>query len=210
MATDVPEPLLDVFKAAALSVTKLYKISAANEARARVDGYQECLEDLLDLLDKEGSSLGEAAHSRLRKWATDRHDGRERSQNLDSDDDVEKVEPTPTPESAQATETAEPSAVVPSAEEPEQEPYSFVVPTQDTFSLASQYPNIATLDLSDSRPSATGHSHSAQRTKTRTNTSGKRSASNLGRGAGSKRRHDYDDFWGGAFSNNGPKRGRHT
>ncbi|KAL2213952.1 hypothetical protein CC79DRAFT_89116 [Sarocladium strictum] len=211
---ETPEQLLDVFKAAALSVTKLYKTSALNEAKARTDGYQECLEDLLDFLDKDDGSLGEAARSRLRKWATDKHDGRDRTQVLESDDEADKNEMTSTPEPQPAAEPAVSTEPAAEAIESEREPYHFVVPSQDNFSMASQYPNIATLDLSDARQPPQSQTPRTSRTKGRSNLPGKRTSSTLGRGAGSKRRHDYDDFWGGAFGGKdafgGPKRGRHT
>ncbi|KAK0389685.1 hypothetical protein NLU13_3258 [Sarocladium strictum] len=211
---EAPEQLLDVFKAAALSVTKLYKTSALNEAKARADGYQECLEDLLDFLDKEDGSLAEAARSRLRKWATDRHDGRDRTQVMESDDEVEKTEMAATPEPQQAQDPAPATESDSAPAESDREPYHFVVPSQDNFSLASQYPNIATLDLSDARQPPSSQTPRTSRTKGRSNLPGKRTSSTLGRGAGSKRRHDYDDFWGGAFggkdTSGGPKRGRHS
>ncbi|KAH8175732.1 hypothetical protein LIA77_04150 [Sarocladium implicatum] len=210
--TETPEQLLDVFKAAALSVTKLYKTSALNETKARTDGYQECLDDLLDFLDKDGGSLGEGARSRLRKWAHDRHDGHDRVQPLESDEEVDKVDMASSPEPPQA---AEQPTSAPAPEESEREPYHFVVPSQENFSIASQYPNIATLDLSDSRSATASQTPRTSRTKGRSSVAGKRTSSTLGRGAGNKRRHDYDDFWGGAFGGKdafggGPKRGRHS
>jgi hypothetical protein len=212
--SESPEQLLDVFKAAALSVTKLYKTSALNEAKARTDGYQECLEDLLDFLDKDDGSLGEPARTRLRKWATDRHDGRDRTQSMESDDEVEKTEMASTPEPQQTQEPVTQTEADTAPAESEREPYHFVVPSQDNFSLASQYPNIATLDLSDARQPPANQTPRTSRTKGRANMPGKRTSSTLGRGAGSKRRHDYDDFWGGAFGGKdtfgGPKRGRHS
>ncbi|KKF94944.1 hypothetical protein CFO_g2723 [Ceratocystis platani] len=60
MSVDSPEQLLDAFRAAALSVTKLYKTSASAQNKARLDGYQDCLEDLLAFLDRENIGLGDA------------------------------------------------------------------------------------------------------------------------------------------------------
>jgi hypothetical protein len=59
VTTESPEQLLDVFKAAALSVTKLYKTSALAEAKARTDGYQDCIDDLLAFLDKGNIGLSD-------------------------------------------------------------------------------------------------------------------------------------------------------
>jgi hypothetical protein len=69
---DPSEDLVDAFKAAALCVTKLYKTSLAGDARARTEGYQECLDDLLSFLDRENIGLGDGEGWRVRSWATER------------------------------------------------------------------------------------------------------------------------------------------
>ena len=63
------------FRTAALNVTNLYKSALADLDRARADGYQEALDDLLAFLDKEniGNLGGEGG--RIRQWATERLDG---------------------------------------------------------------------------------------------------------------------------------------
>lgn len=94
---DSPEQLLDAFKNAALSVTKLYKASAAAQSKARMDGYQDCLDDLLAFLDKERIGLGNGDGRRIRSWATERLEGRENSQNAESDDEADKPETTSSP-----------------------------------------------------------------------------------------------------------------
>lgn len=218
-----PEQLIDVFKAAALSVTKLYKSSVAAEAKARQDGYQDCLEDLLAFLDKEGAAIGEKELSKIRRWAVDRRDGRDTTlPSSESEDETDKPEPTspadttnavrgsPEPNST-SQDNHPPIEVVPTAND---SPH-FVVPSQEfTFQSEHQYPNIATLDLSDTRPHGSVN-HSQQRaSRNRSNRTGVRST-HLGRGAGTKRRMDFDDFFGGClggkdpFGNNG-KRSRHT
>jgi hypothetical protein len=207
---DSPEQLLDVFKAAALSVTKLYKQSAAAEARARTDGYQDCVDDLLAFLDKQNIGLDDGEGWRIRRWATERLDGRQAS--VDSDEDVEKAERTSSPEvtrthdEPQRTGSAPPTVVAPVNEEPER----FRLPAQENFTFSSPhpYPNIATLDLSDS------NSLSSSRTG-RARKAGSRNASSLGRGAGSKRKMDFNEFFGGCLSGKDPfgqggKRSRHT
>ena len=89
-----PEELLDVFKAAALSVTKLFKTSTAAQSKARVDGYQDCLEDLLAVLDK-----GDADVRSIRRWVLERLDGRESMlSTIESEDEVEKTDGGSTPE----------------------------------------------------------------------------------------------------------------
>lgn len=93
-SSDYPEELLDVFKAAALSVTKLYKTSTSAQSKARIDGYQDCLEDLLALLDK-----GVPDVRAVRRWAADRLDGREPIvATVESEDEVDKTDSTLTPE----------------------------------------------------------------------------------------------------------------
>ncbi|OIW29163.1 hypothetical protein CONLIGDRAFT_633328 [Coniochaeta ligniaria NRRL 30616] len=165
MSSESPEQLLDAFKAAALSVTKLYKTSAAAQAKARADGYQDCLDDILSFLDKENIGLSDGEGWRIRRWATERLEGRDAvSQAMESDDEAEKAEPMSSPEihrSSSATrlspavtrdevnmrDSAPPAmeAVVEVVEEqPQQQKQpEFVVPTQDTFTFQAShaYPN---------------------------------------------------------------------
>jgi hypothetical protein len=224
-ATENPEQLLDVFKAAALSVTKLYKTSAAAESKARSEGYQECLEDLLFFLDKENIGLCDGEGWQIRRWATERLDGRDNAlQSTESEDEVEKTERTASPEitrtasESQATNTsqqrAEPCAAS-STTRAEDAPH-FVVPTQDNFTFQSShpYPNIGTLDLSDSRPHENQFSSRAAKARLNNSSSRVRGSGHLGRGAGTKRRINFDDFFGGCFGGKDPfnqnsKRGRH-
>lgn len=83
-----PELLAD-FKAAALSVTNLYKSAAASQNKARDAGYQDALDDLLAFLDRENLGLMDGEGWRVRQWATERlvDDGRQHRQG--SDDEVE-------------------------------------------------------------------------------------------------------------------------
>ncbi|CAK7245954.1 MAG: hypothetical protein STHCBS139747_007559 [Sporothrix thermara] len=98
-AESSPEELLDVFKAAALSVTKLYKTSAAVQSKARIEGYQDCLEDLLAVLEKSDVDL-----RTIRRWVNERIDGREPLlSTIDSEDEVEKTDGNVTPEPQSAT-----------------------------------------------------------------------------------------------------------
>jgi hypothetical protein len=221
--TGSPEQLLDVFKEAALSVTKLYKASVAAETRARAEGYQDCLDDLVAFLDKDGQNLGERGASKLRKWAAERREGREPSPpRCDSEEEADKPDTAPQPEPVQ-NENPSPTVGQPVsrpvtdnvtmvADEPR--PPEFIVPSQDSFTFQSDYPypNIELLDLSDTR----GHvHHSPRQTRNRQGKSGLRPASHLGRGAGTKRRMDLDDLFGGYFGgkdafNGGGKRSRHS
>lgn len=224
---DAPEQLLDVFKAAALSVTKLYKTSALAESRARSDGYQDCIEDLLSFLDREDIGLCDGEGWRIRRWATERLDGQPpKTQTTESEDETDKRERTTSPEMTRSVPELpqpQPQAKVdttPPSPEVE-EPYRFTVPSQENFTFESshQYPNIATLDLSDSRSHEGGSFSSARSAKARFNGNSSKSSlrpgANLGRGAGSKRRMDFDDFFGGLMGGKDPftgssKRSRHT
>lgn len=83
-----PEQLLQAFKSAALSVTNLYKISAADHSVARHFGYQDALCSLLSFLDKENLGVGDGEGWRVRQWATERLDGSPPAHaGSDSDDD---------------------------------------------------------------------------------------------------------------------------
>lgn len=70
-----PEQLLQAFRSAALSVTNLYKTAAADQAQARILGYQDALDSLLSFLDKENIGIGDGEGRKVRKWATERLDG---------------------------------------------------------------------------------------------------------------------------------------
>ncbi|KAM0483271.1 hypothetical protein ACHAPX_002721 [Trichoderma viride] len=231
MQYESPEPLLDVFKAAALSVTQLYKTSAKAEARARVGGYQDCLDDLLLFLDKQSIGLDDGEGWRIRRWATERLDGREAGhQSTESEDETDKGERTTSPEASRASaepsvstpapiqsRTHSPAAAVPAPPPANEEPTHFVIPTQEAFTFHSNYPNIATLDLSDPRPQDVSSFPPSFSSKFGSSSSrnGPRSSSHHSRGVGAKRKMDFDDFFGGCFDSkdsagNGSKRSRHT
>ncbi|KAF7714989.1 Uncharacterized protein PECH_005368 [Penicillium ucsense] len=77
-STPRPQPseqLLQSFKAAALSVTNLYKNAVCDQARARSAGYQDAIEDLLHFLDKENLGLDDGEGWTVRQWATAKCDG---------------------------------------------------------------------------------------------------------------------------------------
>lgn len=221
---DSPEQLLDAFKAAALSVTKLYKTSAASQSKARLDGYQDCLDDLLAFLDKENIGVDDGEGWRIRKWATERLDGRESpSQTAESEDEVDKVETASSPELARTNSPAHAPAVrddsnptrtdsaPPTSIPVVEEPTPVVVPSLDAFTFQSShaypsqdaYMNIANLDLSDS--SRTHDSHPAANTAAARSVRsrhpangprhGSRPANQLGRGAGSKRKINFAEIF---------------
>lgn len=166
---DPPEQLLTAFKAAALSVTNLYKSAAANQGRARLEGYQDALDELLAFLDREDIGLSDGEGWRVRRWATERLDGRDSvSQSMESDDDSEKTErgsspvlqrsqsatrvsatsnPTRMASPARPESQAPPTVITPSSEET---PVN-MMPPQATFTFRSQhsYPQDADTILSD-------------------------------------------------------------
>jgi hypothetical protein len=177
-ATEPPEQLLQAFKAAALSVTKLYKTAALDQNRARSEGYQDALNDLLAFLDREDIGLSDGEGWRIRRWATERLDGRDSvSQNTESDDETEKPDQGSSPmhrtqsatqlsartSSPPRAESAPPVAlaaqVVPAAPAspavpiPEQ-PLAIQPPaTTFTFRSSQTYPQDAEMALSDTNPS---------------------------------------------------------
>lgn len=230
--TENPEQLIDVFKAAALSVTKLYKSSVAAETRARSEGYQECLDDLLGFLDRDGHQLA-GGLPKLRRWIAERREGGDVTlPTSESEDEVEKAETTPSNNSTSANASANNTTHTATSSNQQStraasidpapveivsipnEPPRFIVPSQESFTFGSdhQYPNIATLDLSDGRSRAPMSHHSSRQSRNRSATRNALRVSNqLGRGAGTKRRMDFDDFFGDCFGGkdtfgNGPKR----
>ncbi|KAF6839079.1 hypothetical protein CPLU01_02093 [Colletotrichum plurivorum] len=224
-AQNDPEQLLDAFKAAALSVTKLYKTSATAQSKARMDGYQDCLDDLLAFLDKEKIGLSNGDGWKIRNWATERFEGRD-GQTPESDDEADKPETTSSPglnrlnsesqlEETQMKTDSAPSTAPQPIEEEEPEIMPITVPTQDTFTFQSSHPwppqapqqdaylNLANLDLSDSRThdnTSTNNVNTASRApRPRHPASGPRTTSrqgsSLGRGAGSKRKINFAEIF---------------
>jgi len=206
--------LLDAFKTAALSVTKLYKISASTQAKSRADGYHDCLEDLISFLDKEGLGTADGEGSRIRRWAMERMEGRDAiSQTLESEDEVDKPD-VQSPQTHRASSAPQPTTTIrteiqmkdpdppnipritqssPEVEEPE-----IVVPSQETFTFQSPLPypqeaymNLANLDLSDSQIQTPSNRPAPAVTtprnmRNRNVRTGNRTS--LGRGAGQKRK----------------------
>ncbi|KAH8821071.1 hypothetical protein F5884DRAFT_72922 [Xylogone sp. PMI_703] len=175
-----PEQLLQAFKTAALSVTKLYKTAAADQSRARSEGYQDALDDLLAFLDKESIGLNDGEGWRIRRWATERLDGRDSiSPNQESDDEVmEKTDRGSSPALQRSQSTAQPlSAAAPAGSASPVRAESIApttittatasiftdhspstTPPQGTFTFRSSHPypqdadiTLSDLNLSDSR-----------------------------------------------------------
>ena len=219
-SADSPEQLLDAFKAAALSVTKLYKTSAAAQAKSRSDGYQDCLEDLLTFLDKRNIGLGDGEGWQIRKWATERLDGKDSGPQIsDDEEEADKAEMASSTELQRSNSSAQspPNDLAPAASqlpvvvEPiAEEPQMITVPTQDNFTFQSSHPypqessylNIANLDLSDSRHNLDNTnqgppmSHSTRLRKDKRYPRPRNSTTaHLGRGAGQKRSINFAELF---------------
>jgi len=201
-APEAPEQLLQAFKSAALTVTNLYKTATGNQARARAEGYQDALDELLSFLDKEDIGLSDGEGWRIRRWATARLDGRDTvSSNIESDDETDKTEIGSSPvlqrsqsvtqlsarrtASPMRTDSAPPSMP---ASIPEHLETPMLPPSGDfTFRSSHAYPQDADMassdsEVSDSRRdsinasivSHTTHTPSASITLTRPNRSSSR------------------------------------
>lgn len=174
---DPPEPLLTAFKAAALSVTNLYKSAAVDQGRARAEGYQDALSDLLSFLDKEDIGLSDGEGWRVRSWATERLDGRDStSQNMESDDELsEKTDRGSSPvlqrsqSATRLSSTLNPTRTASPVRTESAPPPSLVTPTiseantdqglpQATFTFRSShpYPQDSDIILSDLESSDNG------------------------------------------------------
>ncbi|KAI1303324.1 hypothetical protein F5Y03DRAFT_360087 [Xylaria venustula] len=222
VSADSPEQLLDAFKAAALSVTKLYKTSAAAQAKSRSDGYQDCLDDLLLFLDRRNIGLGDGEGWQIRKWATERLDGKDSGPQIsDDDEDADKPEAASSPEPQRSNLVSPPTqndsapsdSHSPVMVEPVvQEPQMITVPTQENFTFQSAHPypqesylNIANLHLSDSKksndntnqgPSATSVAHPTRVRKDKRHPRPRNAGtSHLGKGAGQKRSINFAELF---------------
>lgn len=154
-----PEALLSAFKAAALSVTNLYKTAATDQARSRAAGYQDALDDLLTLMDKENLGVQDGEGWRIRQWATERFDGSITGK-ADSDDEEEEedkarssspeiIRKTALPEAQQEQQPEPQAPQVPQARPAPVEPPTqqnqpqqraeTTLPTSETFNFRSSH-----------------------------------------------------------------------
>ena len=158
-----PEQILSAFKAAALSVTKLYQTAAADQGRARSEGYQDALDDLLAFLDKEDLGLSDGEGWKIRRWAAERVDGRE-TQSMESEDETaEKTDGISSPDIHRSTSATRLSATRTASPAPAREPavppaLTNTPPASDsanprppqgafTFQSAQQYPADSDMNL---------------------------------------------------------------
>ena len=228
------------FRTAALQLTNLYKSAVADVDRARSDGYQEALDDLLTFLDKENLGLGDGEGWRIRQWATERFDG-SRHANSDEDDENDLddkrarssspiMERNSSPEAtrthglhadaAQRSDSAPPVQLETSTTEPEMSPLHQVF----QFSSSQPYPSGVNTDNAFGDFSAAARrAFPAPRRERHSNRSSQRNLQRaatqnlfqLGQGAGQKRRM-MDSFHPDGpnerrdGAGGGPKRGRMT
>ncbi|GKZ77938.1 hypothetical protein AnigIFM56816_001060 [Aspergillus niger] len=158
-----PEQLLQSFKAAALSVTNLYKNAVYEQSQAKQAGYQEAIEDLLHFLDRENLGLGDGEGWKVRQWATERSDG---TGAPSDDDEVEKQTRGATPAAARKVQpesepirqpsklSSEEQAPAPPQQQPPapssphaSETNDFDRPTIFTFTAGPTFPQFPEQDL---------------------------------------------------------------
>lgn len=228
------------FKNAALQLTNLYKSALADVDRARNDGYQEALDDLLSFLDKENLGVGDGEGWRIRQWATERFDG-SRHANSDEDDENDmddkrarssspimerniSPEATRTPDlhadAAQRSDSAPPVQLEASITEPEMSPLHQVF----QFSAPQAYPSGVNTEtaLGDfgaaarrAFPTPRRERHSNRSSSRNLQRTATQNLFQLGQGAGQKRRM-MDSFHPDGPNDRrdgaggGPKRGRMT
>ncbi|KAF2634724.1 hypothetical protein P280DRAFT_474422 [Massarina eburnea CBS 473.64] len=222
------------FRSAALTVTNLYKNALADIDRARSDGYQQALEDLLGLVDKEEIGLGSGEGRRIRQWATERLDGALPTSDSEEEEDKRARSSSPamernsSPEDTRAIErAAEPghdrsdSAPPPVSAEPSVDGDMTPLPTMFHFSSPQTYPASSPVDNAPyDLPTAARRAFPAPRRPSHRSSSRnmqRAAAQNvvaLGNGAGQKRKL-MQDFFNLDFNNDrregpggGNKRGR--
>jgi hypothetical protein len=227
------------FRTAALNVTNLYKSALADLDRARSDGYQDALDELLGFLDRENIGNGSGEGWRIRQWAAERLEGAQPKQaGSDSDEDElddkrarssspimeHSVVPDYSSLSDNVTEAHHRSDSAPvqtEASNSEGDPSSQNHVFQ--FSAPQSYPSNNTNDatVSDFAAAARRAFPNTRRSSNRPSSRNlQRSAAQnllqLGNGAGQKRRIMHDFFNVDGFndrrdgSSGGPKRGRMT
>jgi hypothetical protein len=228
------------FRTAALNVTNLYKSALADLDRARADGYQEALEELLGFLDRENIGVGYGEGWRIRQWTTERLEGalpKQSSSDSDEDELDDKRARSSSPVMEHSLVSEEPrmaDRVVEAAYRSDSAPLQTEATTPETdaassrhvfqFSTPQSLPSHNANDaaVNDFTAAARRAFPNPRRTSTRPSTRNlQRSAAQnllqLGNGAGQKRRLMQDFFNVDGFndrrdgsSGGGPKRGRMT
>ncbi|EYE91115.1 uncharacterized protein EURHEDRAFT_465620 [Aspergillus ruber CBS 135680] len=229
-----PEQLLQSFKAAALSVTNLYKNAVCEQSQARQAGYQEAIEDLLQFLDRENLGLGDGEGWSVRQWATERLDGN--GVPGSDDDDIEKRARSTTPAAVRkeqhgpdASQSPPKPASSPQEAHQQQQPTpssqleanSFDKPAIFTFTSGPSFPQPQEqdVDMQPSENSSDGapvlsvfprNSRSQHRHNNLTRSNQRTSTREPSVGVGSKRKLAVPDFFDLSDMFGGGKRGRFT
>ncbi|EED17706.1 conserved hypothetical protein [Talaromyces stipitatus ATCC 10500] len=229
-----PEQLLQAFKAAALSVTNLYKSAVTDQAQAKQ-------------LDRKHLGLGDGEGWQVRQWATERLDGVPSNSESEDDDkparssspvvyrkehhdnDQLRHNPEPTqPRTEDATtdeqrpQQTEPVQPTDSADTTFTKPPVFTFSAGPTFPVFSQDVDMQSSDTSSmtstsqDEPTGVGISMLPRNTRTagRLNVSARRSPTH-GTSVGNKRKLQFPDFFDLSGLNGreffgGGKRGRFT
>ncbi|KAK5120653.1 hypothetical protein LTR85_006011 [Meristemomyces frigidus] len=172
---DQPLDLLSDFRAAALSVTNLYKTAASAQVKARAAGYQDALDDILAFLDKENLGLMDGEGWKVRQWATGRleDDGSVPGQKPAGSDDDEVVEKdeeaagtrSSSPEVQRKTNLPTPSTELAddssSHRRVESEPPTILPPTQLASGLAPAVPPLNDFTFRSNQAYPTNHDREA-------------------------------------------------
>jgi hypothetical protein len=223
------------FRTAALNVTNLYKSALADLDRARADGYQEALDDLLAFLDKENMGAVGGEGGRIRQWATERLDGSLPKQS-GSESDEEYLDDKrarssspilernlddpraldPVMETADRCDSAPPVQMEATTTEADLSPLHHVFQFSAPQAFPSDPANDNAVDVSAAaRRAFPNPRRSSNRSTTRNlQRSAAQNLFQLGNGAGQKRRLMNDFFNVDGFndrrdgSSGGPKRGR--
>jgi hypothetical protein len=226
------------FRTAALNVTNLYKSALADIDRARTDGYQEALDELLAFLDKENIGVGDGEGWRIRQWATERLDGTLPKQS-NSDSDEEYIDDKrarssspimernlgmedhrtldPIMETAQRSDSAPPPVQMEATTtEADMSPlhHVFQFSAPQAFPPASTNDNTTDVSAAARRAFPTPRRSSNRSSSRNLQRSAAQNLFQLGNGAGQKRRLMNDFFNIDGFndrrdgSSGGPKRGR--
>jgi hypothetical protein len=228
------------FRTAALNVTNLYKSALADLDRARSDGYQEAIEELMHFLDKENIGTGIGEGWRIRQWAAERLEGAPKQPGSDSEEDEldDKrarssspiMEHNMAPEDARAAGSAAGATYRSDSAPPPVQTEATIVdgdaaPLNHVFQFSAPQPyppsNANDAAVSDFAAAARRAFPQPRRSSNRPSSRNlQRSAAQnllqLGNGAGQKRRIMQDFFNVDGFnerrdgSSGGPKRGRMT
>lgn len=227
------------FRTAALNVTNLYKSALADLERARSDGYQEALDELMAFLDRENIGTGMGEGWRIRQWVSERMEGTLPKQTgSDSEEDElddkrarssspimeHSIVPEDTPsqpviETALRSDSAPPPVQTEAATVDDMSSLNHVFQFSAPQSLPSNNANDTAVN--DFAAAARRAFPNPRRTSNRPSSRNlQRSAAQnllqLGNGAGQKRRIMHDFFNVDGFndrrdgSSGGPKRGRMT